>query len=518
MKLSDWPSLRLVLPLIAGILISDSMENAAAVVSLACVLLVPVLLTAFISLLYGGRLARTYGLSLSLALFLLGAGLYALHECKVHVEWPHEPRTYSGMITDYPQEKARSYRLDVQLRDSAYMGRNIILYVPKDSCAEVACPGQTVSFRGRVEKPHNGDSLDFDYASYLYRHDISGTLWVSADNWRIGESQEEPPLRIRAVRLCRGMARKYAEWGLEGNALAVVCAVTLGSRRELGADLKQTYSTAGASHVLAVSGLHVGIMCSFLYLLLPSFLFRRRMAWVRELAVMGIMWTYAFLIGLPMSITRSLIMFTMLAVCRAAGRESQSVNTLAFAAFVILLVQPQGLFDISFQLSFTAVLAILLFEPGIRPLLSLKTAVGKYLWGIVAVSLAAQIGTAPLVMYSFSNFSTYFLLTNIIVIPLMFAVVYLSVIMWMVSFMPFLRSAAVWCITRIVNLVNLCLEGIVSLPFSSLTVRIDAADVWLAYALILLIYAWLVRHRTRYLTYALGCVAVWSAAMLIKAL
>ena len=259
------------------------------------------------------------------------------------------------------------------------------------------------------------------------------------------------------------------------------------------------------------------IMCWFLGLLVPSFLFPYRLLWLRELVIMGIMWVYAFAIGMPLSITRSLIMFTMLAFCRSIVRDSSSVNTLAFAALVMLVTAPQGLFDMSFQLSFCAVLAILLFEPMLRGIVEPHTAVGKYLWGIVTVSLAAQIGTAPILMYNFSNFSTYFLLTNLFVIPLMFVVVCTSMSLWVVGWIAPLRVLAVRMLTFLVGLETGLLEMVVALPHSSLDVSLDSpAEVWTVYAVIIALWLWLKERRTYHIVRGLAAVSAFSIWQLLQ--
>ena len=517
MKLADWPSIRLVIPLAGGIILSDTIQDTGAITAAVQVLIVITSAATLLSFVIGGRLARIYGLSLSLCFFSLGVWSYGHCRTKVVVEWPQQASAHCGILTDWPQEKARSFRLDLELRDSACYGRNIILYVPKDSAAASLEPGMHVIFNGVVEKPHNDESSDFDYASYLYRHNVSGTLWVNSDHWKIMATSGTPCLKIRAVRLRRHLVDKLKEWGLQDNALAVTAAVSLGEKRNMDSGLKQTYSVSGASHVLAVSGLHVGIMCWFLGLLLPSALFPYRMSWLRELVIMAIMWTYAFAIGMPLSITRSLIMFTMLAFCRSIRRDSSSVNTLAFAALAILVVNPQGLFDMSFQLSFCAVLSILLFEPMLRGLYSPGTAAGKYLWGIITVSVAAQIGTAPIVMYNFSSFSTYFLITNLLVIPLMFVVVCLSMTLWVVGWIAPFRVLIVKMLTLLTDFETELLEMVVGLPHSSVSVSLDTPlEVWMVYTVILALWLWLKEKRTYHIVRGLTVVSAFSIWQLLQ--
>lgn len=515
--MSDWPSLRLVIPLAGGILLSDTIQDTDLITDFVMYLSVPLITVVLLSFWYGPRVPRLYGTGLMLSFFMLGAWSYSGFMEKVHVEWPQQECDYWGHVTDWPQEKARSYRIDLRLDCPDYAGRDIILYVPKDSSVNRLEPGVTLAFHGRVEKPQNGDSVTFDYASYLYRHGISGSLWVPSVKWKPVTSLRCRGVRLAASRLRRTMMLKLREWGLDGNAFAVVAAVSLGEKRALDDSLRQVYSSSGASHLLAVSGLHVGIMFWLLGLLVPKKLFPFRLSWIRDVIVMALMWTYAVAIGMPLSIVRAMIMFSMLSFCRAVGRDSQPVNTLSFAALAILAVQPQGLFDMGFQLSFSAVLAILLFESDIRGLLAPRTAVGKYLWGTVSVSLAAQLGTAPLVAYHFGTFSTYFLLTNMLAIPVMFPIVCLSMMLWAVGWFPAVSSVIVKVLVFLVKTENGFLTRIVSLPHPVIGLETDSAGlVWIVYFMMLALWLWIRECRSSRLVQGLWLVVLVQVMQLFQ--
>ena len=214
--------------------------------------------------------------------------------------------------------------------------------------------------------------------------------------------------------------------GLSDNQYAVVAAMALGDKSSLTKDLKETYSMTGASHILALSGLHLGIIYALLSLLVVG----RRWQMITQVAIILSIWAFVFLTGMSTSVVRSAIMLTVYALLAIGHRQKMSVNTLAFTAIVMLLVSPQALFDVGFQMSFMAVFSILLFTPLFyRPFSSeylMTHRLVKWLWGMVAVSIAAQIGVAPLIAYYFGRFSCFFLLTNFIVIPAATLILYLS--------------------------------------------------------------------------------------------
>ena len=214
--------------------------------------------------------------------------------------------------------------------------------------------------------------------------------------------------------------------GLSDDQYAVVAAMALGDKSSLTKDLKETYSMTGASHILALSGLHLGIIYALLSLLVVG----RRWQMITQVAIILSIWAFVFLTGMSTSVVRSAIMLTVYALLAIGHRQKMSVNTLAFTAIVMLLVSPQALFDVGFQMSFMAVFSILLFTPLFyRPFSSeylMTHRLVKWLWGMVAVSIAAQIGVAPLIAYYFGRFSCFFLLTNFIVIPAATLILYLS--------------------------------------------------------------------------------------------
>ena len=214
--------------------------------------------------------------------------------------------------------------------------------------------------------------------------------------------------------------------GLSDNQYAVVAAMALGDKSSLTKDLKETYSMTGASHILALSGLHLGII----YALLSMLVVGRRWQMITQVAIILSIWAFVFLTGMSTSVVRSAIMLTVYALLAIGHRQKMSVNTLAFTAIVMLLVSPQALFDVGFQMSFMAVFSILLFTPLFyRPFSAeylMTHRIIRWLWGMVAVSIAAQIGVAPLIAYYFGHFSCFFLLTNFIVIPAATLILYLS--------------------------------------------------------------------------------------------
>ena len=270
--------------------------------------------------------------------------------------------------------------------------------------------------------------------------------------------------------------------GIEGDAYAVVAAMALGDKSALTKELRNVYSVTGASHVLALSGLHLGII----YTLISFLIVGRRWQAVSQLICILSIWAFVFLVGMSVSVVRSAIMLTVYALLSLGHRDKMSVNTLAFAAMVMLMVSPRSLFDIGFQMSFMAVLSILLWMPVFMGVFSegylMEHRWVKWCWGMAAVSIAAQIGVAPLIAYYFGHFSSYFLLTNFLVIPAATLILYLSLAVLLI---PRLAYLLIYIVTKL----NATLSYITTIPGASIDgLHPTLLQVSMVYVIILAVY------------------------------
>ena len=288
----------------------------------------------------------------------------------------------------------------------------------------------------------------------------------------------------------RGMLLdRLAYSGVDGDAYAVVAAMALGDKSALTHELRDTYSVSGASHVLALSGLHLGIIYCLLWLLLPH----RRWPAVSQTIILIAIWLYVLLVGMPVSVVRSAVMLTVYGLLSIGHRNKMSVNALAFTAIVMLMCNPEWLFDIGFQLSFMAVLAILLFVPLFEDVFSAKYLQEhrwvRRIWGLVAVSVSAQIGVAPLIAYYFGRLSTYFLLTNFIVLPAAYLILGFSLIV-------LLFPSLAYILLYIVDTLNAVLLRITAIPGSSIDgFHPNVLQVVLTYVIIFCTYLLIERIR-----------------------
>ena len=275
---------------------------------------------------------------------------------------------------------------------------------------------------------------------------------------------------------------RFSDNGIDGDAYAVVAAMSLGDKSALTRNLKDTYSVSGASHVLALSGLHLGII----YMLFSLFLPRRRWPALSQLVIILFIWAFVFLVGMSVSVVRSAVMLTVYGLLSIGNRDKMSINALAFTAIVMLIWNPSWLFDVGFQMSFMAVLAILLFVPLFEDVFSAEYLMEhrwiKRIWGLITVSCSAQLGVAPLIAFYFGRFSTYFLLTNFIVIPAAMVILWLSIVVLVFPSLAYI-------LLYIVELLNIALSRISAIPGASIDgLHPSVIQVVLVYILIFCSY------------------------------
>lgn len=279
--------------------------------------------------------------------------------------------------------------------------------------------------------------------------------------------------------------------GLSGDELATVGALTLGYKEELDKELKRHFQASGAAHVLAVSGLHTGLIYGlFVWLLTLGGRFRpmhdnkvaRRAI---SLVIIGVMWGYAWLTGLTPSVVRAVLMVTLVEIGKMIYRKSLTINTIAAAAVLILIVRPTDLWSVSFQLSFAATTAIVLMVNRLPAMLT--GGIAGYFLGIIVVSVAAQLGTLPITMFYFKQVSTYFLLANLLVLPIASVLVPcgLATIALGGSTAGVFIGKITWALAW---LMNHSVEWIESLPGSTISAHINGWMVGIYYILLCILY------------------------------
>lgn len=404
-----------------------------------------------------------FGVMAGMAFFLWG-GISVLHQREtVQYDWDGEPAIYKGIVESVPEVRGKTFRaevrVDVQRLSNGNwkrIDRNILLSWMPDSLSKPLVCGDSVCFYAKVSYPFSEKELTrFDYGDYLLRKSISGTALAYAGNWRCTGKPRSLSVSQLAKVCQQQVVDVYRSWGLDQDVQAVVSALTIGEKTDLTPELKAMYSAAGVSHVLALSGLHVGILsCILLWLFYPlTYLKHGRK--ILPFLVVCLLWFFAFISGLSSSVVRAVVMYSLYTLASFCSEERFSgMHSLVLAAFLMLIYNPFFLFDISFQLSFTAVFSILAFYPLFSRWLCIKNCVLRYVWNTLSLSISAQLGTLPFILYYFGSFPTYFLLANLVVVILAGGILMLTLVALCVASVPMVGSTVMtlleWC-TSVLN-------------------------------------------------------------------
>jgi competence protein ComEC len=306
--------------------------------------------------------------------------------------------------------------------------KKVMVYFKSDSLCRLLHYGDLLMISGAMlAVPGPANPKVFDYRKYLQDQQVYYQVYIDPGQWKYLGTATRNPLKVGAE-ICRNeFLDVFRRFGIDGQEFALAAALLLGSRDFLEKETEQEFSNAGAVHVLSVSGLHVGIM----YVVVDKVLFflkRGRISRkVHHVLIICCIWAYAFITGLPSSVIRAAMMFSLIAAGNMLKRKPENYNILAVAAFFQLLIDPFEITRVGFQLSYLAVLGIFAFYKPLNESIGQVNRPAEWVWSIVAVSLAAQLVTFPLGCYYFHMFPVYFLVTNLLVVPLAAVITYFAV-------------------------------------------------------------------------------------------
>ncbi len=483
-----YPLLPVALFLIIGILSGVGLVGIVAQALWIVMLVVSVLFAVF-----AVRFRIMQTVLILVSVFFLGCFLGNRAEQGKHAELADETLYYKGVVKSEPKVHGKTIRFDVLLTEGKLAGRSVRLSVLRDTIGgnykslKLNCG---IAFKTSLKEPSNFTDSNFDYADYLLNHGIIAQGFVYYDNWKLEKPDLQHLSLMDRAQLNAHVVRRNILDNLKVNifeedVFAIIAAMVMGDKSALTKEMRNTYSLTGASHVLALSGLHLGIIYAFL-----SFVsFRRRYKYFGSTLLICAIWAYAFLVGMMPSVVRAALMLSIMTFVGLSGRAPLSLNVLSFAAIVMLLVKPLNIYDVGFQLSFLAVAFIVSFHKHVNPLVPVdyqqRHRLVRWLWQLALVSFLAQMGTMPIVAYYFGNIPLLALISNFVVIPCTTVILYLSVALVLFGFVPLLGQAIGFMLSFVVSAQNGFLAMLSALPYASIQdVDINMMQVVVSYSII----------------------------------
>lgn len=353
-------------------------------------------------------------------------------------------------------------------------------------------PGAVIHIKGapRLIAPPANPSM-FDYSEYMARKGIYFSHFIGKKFTLVSRPEKASwPSVIIAWR--QYLKEKIETHIKDYQAQQIASALLLGQKQDLDKGLREAYATAGAMHILAVSGLHVGIVYGFFFLLFRPTKMKGLKRATYLLGIVGVIWFYAILTGLSPSVLRSATMFTFICLAQMNSRNPSIFNPLALSALLLLVYDPFLIYAVGFQLSYVALLGILLFQPLIRKIWHPKTKGLRYLWDITSVGLAAQLTTFPLAVHYFHVFPTYFIFTNLLAIPAAFVIMSIGVPFLLFAAIPSMAQVLGWLLNYTIQFLNLGVFGLQKLPFARMDgLYMQLTEMILYWAFLFGLYQWI---------------------------
>lgn len=406
--------------------------------------------------------------------FLLGSIILSVSQ-ESNVQLNPSQCEYRACVLSTPKEGEKASKVDLQIESANIFGTwhrynaKISGTIMNDSLTSMLKAGQTIEFDARInplDAPKN--PFGFDYSEYLQMNGMQGSIFLNPGEWKISEETVRG-LKQHALNMRLALVRLLEDTGLDGDELGLASTLVLGYKDIIDAEIKQAYMAAGAMHVLAVSGMHVGIVCTMLEILM-KILGGCRLLKAKRALIILMLWGYAFLTGLSPSVMRATVMFSCVMLGKMAGRNISTYNSLAVSAIILLLINPAELFQASFQLSYVAVIGIVFFQPRIVNMLKInkKRKALCWMWELTAVSISAQIATFPFCLYYFERTPVYFWLSNLVVSPGAGIMMVLTTILLIVSKISFLSSIVGFVTMWAAKIMNFMVKSIANLPCSTI--------------------------------------------------
>ncbi|HSC54609.1 MAG TPA: ComEC/Rec2 family competence protein [Phnomibacter sp.] len=513
------PWLRICVLLMLGIVLGNALQKLGLYFAIGCGLL---LIGSFLPIWYLGK-KHPFKASICLHIALVCVGILLVFSnnliWKPHfIGHSYKPgAVVIATLSEPPLPKEKSWKANatIQLVDSsgnmkATTGSVILYFQKSDSMAPPAF-GSSIVFTKKLQPISNaGNPGGFDYKTFAARQGIYYQVFLQPQDWRMVPSAPPNQFQQFLFSTRAWVLNTITKFVTEPDARGIAQALLIGYRGDLDKALVEQYANTGVVHIIAISGMHLGMIFGLLIFIFKPLGKSRMMQWFRLILILSCIWLFTLLTGAAPSITRAAVMCTILAVGHHWKRNASVYNLLAAAAIVLLLWDPYTLWNVGFQLSFAAVLSIAVFYKPIEQCWSPRFKIWQYGWQMVAVTLAAQILTVPMVVYHFHQFPVYFLLANMIAVPLSGLALYGLILLLAISFWQSGAVVVGSIISLLIGWLNASIVWIGNLPLTSIGhLQINLLQAALMYASIAALAWWWLQKTKNGLVIAFASVAAF---------
>ena len=500
--------MRLLLPVITGIMAEYYLKlEIDIILTTAIVLLSTFLIFKILPLVYRFKLQVVNGIIITA--FIINAGFFLTWNKDARHQWDWYGKKYDSSsyiiatISEPPVEKNKSYKaiatVDAIIKQGNVYNTSgkLLLYFSKDSISNEIVYGKRIIIKKELQRIKNsGNPAAFNYERYCAFQQIFHQCYLTKNDW-ILLKENYTNVYWRAIfktqQYVVNVLHKYIT-GKDESAVAE--ALLIGYKVDLDKDLVQAYSNAGVVHLIAISGLHLGLIYILLFWILEKIPFVKRSRVIRLILLLAGLWIFSFVTGASASVLRSAVMFTFIAVGMTFNKKTSIYNSMAASAFLLLCINPFMLWDVGFQLSYCAVLGIVTTQKYIYNWFYFRNTLLNKVWEIASVSLSAQIFTLPLCIYYFHQVPLLFLASNLVAIPLATLILWSCLALVFFSPLPMVASFTGKLINSLIWLLNHSILFINSLPFSLWDgLSTSVTDTIFLYLIIIFFLYWLVNKN-----------------------
>lgn len=518
------PFVRILLPLVAGIIIQFNLQPPLFFV---CIILasgtILYVVPKFFSFQKFYFLRWLTGSGLNFLFFAVGCFLTINKDLQNDKNWigKHYTNTDAVIVTIQEPlvEKDKSFKAlatieqDIKTNSAVVVKGDMLVYFQKDSLRpQIEYGSQILITKQLVPIANSGNPGGFNYKRYCAFQDIHYQVFLKAGDYKILSTTNKKWFTSFLITIKTWVISTLRKNIKDKDAVAVAEALLIGYRDDLDRELVQSYSNTGVVHIIAISGLHLGMIYGLLLWIFKPF---KRKKWnkiIEPLVILFVLWIFTFLAGAVPSISRSAVMFTCIIAGQAFARKTSIYNTLAASAFLLLAYNPFYLWDVGFQLSFAAVISIVTFSKYIKRWLYFKNKLLNNVWSLCSVTLSAQILTLPFILYHFHQFPNLFLFTNIIIVPLSGVILTAELILLVVSAIPGVSIVAGKITEYLLWIMNRLIERTNRIPFSVTDgIHVNILQSILIYLVIATAAVWLIKKNKQSFFTSCTCMIAFVA-------
>jgi competence protein ComEC len=502
MKILHFPLTKITFGFVLGIVLFPYLKTNPSILFISLLTIFVFLVFSFFINKRNLLLSSVFGFTVFIFSIFLGINSASIHKQSFYdnhytKKLHNQESEFNGkiIITEKLKSTKKNYRFIakiISVNKKKAFGK-IIVNISKTNNNNSISIGSLLSIQAKYyknKKPFNPNQ--FDYGKYLENQEIYAQLYCKPDN--ILAIGREKTIWTAFANHRENLINNLKETTLTKNSLTVLSALLLGQKQDISPELLKEYQYAGAVHILAVSGLHVGILMYFILFLLKPVGNSKNGKTIKLVIIILSLWAFATLTGLSPSVVRSVTMFSFLAIGTNLKRTVNIYHTLLVSMFVILLVNPSFIYEVGFQLSYLAVFFIVWLQPLLKKFWSPKNKILSYFWDILTVSTAAQIGTMPLTLYYFHQFPGLFFLTNLVVLPLLGIIMAVGVIVLLLSTVGYSPNLIIFLLDFLLQQMNNFIHLIATFEnFVLKNISFSKEMLFVCYLVILFVTLWIIK-------------------------